>query len=141
MRTRLLFVLLALVVVSSACYAGGLVRARDYWVDADTGLKIGPASAPVPSNATGVAIATGGCVLIDCAFIEREIVVEIAGTVTRVLRSYFVAVPLDDKGSPVLKVNITSGTKVMDLYRVRRIARFDKAGGAWVYCWKFLIDP
>jgi hypothetical protein len=137
----MLFVLLALVVLATACHAKGLVRARDYWVDAGTGLKIGPASMPVPDEAVGVAVATGGCVPIDVAFIEREIVCEVAGTVVEVMRAYFVAVPLDEMGDPVLRVCVTSGTNIMDLYRVKRIARFDQCGGAWVYCWKFLVDP
>jgi hypothetical protein len=143
-RIKLLFVMLALVVLSTACHAGGLVRARDYWVNAGTGLKIGPASMPVPEAAIGVATATGGCVPIEVAFIEREIVVEVAGTVTKVLRSYFVAAPIDtSKGgaAPVLRVCVTSGTNIMDLYHVKRIARFDKGNGTWVYCWKFLVDP
>jgi hypothetical protein len=140
-RTKLLFVLLALVVLATACHGAGLVRARDYWVNAGTGLKIGPASMPVPAEAIGVATATGGCVPIDVAFIEREIVSEVAGTVVKVHRSYFVAVPLDANGDPVLRVCVTSGTNIMDLFAVKRIARFDKGNGTWVYCWKFLVDP
>ena len=110
---------------------------RDYWVDAQTGVKIARANTPPP--AASLANVYGGCCGVDTpAFIiEREVCqMAMCGgvpAVKKVIKSKFLAKPAEscDQVSPA------SGCHYMQLIPVARCIKWDPVAACSVCVWNW----
>jgi hypothetical protein len=154
---RILLVVLLVVVASAVYGAPTIVRARDFWVNWSTGAVIGPANGAPPLEAIGLIHNSGSPTDAYGAVALRMVTVEmiglplppptgnIGGPIKKVLRSYFVAVPVPPSfvatpgqpappGAPSL-VATTTGATYWPFKKVRRAGGIDGAASAFGYGW------
>ncbi len=139
---RTIAVLLCVVLAASVVLADAtLVKAKDYWVNAANGTILTGAPAPAagqapPAQAIATAVTTSGgcCGAVKIAVALRQVVLVKNGSVVRVLRTYYVGVPLSPDGRVPAAVS-DCGNVYIPWRKVSRCVKWDVAGGAWTRCW------
>ncbi|MCX7599890.1 MAG: hypothetical protein N2512_13645 [Armatimonadetes bacterium] len=137
---RVLLAVSTVVFLTSLASAAGVCTrtvAHDYWVDADTGERLGVASPTedVPDAAIAQVVSASGCPR-RMAIALREVVTEVCdGELVKVLRTYFVGVPVAQDGTAAVKVS-AGGKLYFDFRKVQRSLKWDAAAGERVKCWK-----
>ena len=111
------------------------VEAHDYWIDAQTGVKIGLANVAPPAQAY-TDIAGGCCGVITGAFlVEREVcqmtMCNGMAAVKKVLKSRFLAKPAESCD----QVSVASGCHYWQLLKVVRCVKWDPVAGCGVCGW------
>jgi len=138
MKTVML--LTAMLCVSASVWAGPtMVKSHDYWIDM-SGVKLGLADPDTKTMASEAwVIVPGACDNVIAAVAEREVCLMTGtGTVIKVLKSYFVAVPLAGPGAAVPQVQSTlTGASYIPFKKVVRCVRWDAEAGAPMKGWKW----
>jgi len=138
---RLAIAAIAVLMLAGLAYADGCVdtctwtQAVDYWVDAQTGIKIARANTPAP--AASLADIGGGCccVAVPGFLIEREVcqmaMCNGAPAIKKVLKSKFLAKPAESCDM----VSIASGCHYMQLVPVERCIKWDPVAACSICVW------